>query len=250
MSRRATTRDRIRSALATAAVIGAIGYGFIAGLSVPVTSIVTSGMQVFDVTPKPPPPPVRKEKPQPVVSRKPEGAASPPNLTAKATEIVAPPPPIPIPQPPVVTSTTPDVGAATHSGAAPVAGPGSGAGGTGSGTGSGRSGSGGGDGGTPIELLSGHLKSAMLPKALLKSGARGTVYLSFVVGVKGRVTSCVVTHSSGSAMLDTATCNLIERELRYRPATDASGRKIPQTVTGQQEWEVYGADGDDNPPDD
>jgi protein TonB len=62
------------------------------------------------------------------------------------------------------------------------------------------------------------------------------VHLRFVVGTSGRVTGCTVTRSSGNAELDSTTCRLIMRRLRYRPATNAEGRPIPATVVGKHEW--------------
>ena len=64
------------------------------------------------------------------------------------------------------------------------------------------------------------------------------MHLRFIVGTNGRVTDCAVTRSSGNAELDTATCRLIKRRLRYRPARDAQGRPIPAAIVGKQEWTV------------
>jgi len=54
----------------------------------------------------------------------------------------------------------------------------------------------------------------------------------------GRVRDCVVTRSSGHRDLDAATCPLLERSLRYRPARDANGRPIAETIRGQQDWQL------------
>ncbi|HVF94146.1 MAG TPA: TonB family protein [Sphingomonas sp.] len=131
-------------------------------------------------------------------------------------------------------------GAEPSTGAAPVPGPGSGAGGVGIGTGSGGAGDGDGAGGgvTPLRWRSGELEDDDLPR-WVPEGFSGTVHLRFTVGVKGRVTDCTVTRSSGIADLDALTCRLIVKRLRYRPTLDRSGRPVPDIVTGEQTWTAY-----------
>ncbi|HYD38320.1 MAG TPA: energy transducer TonB, partial [Allosphingosinicella sp.] len=54
----------------------------------------------------------------------------------------------------------------------------------------------------------------------------------------GRVSDCKVTRSSGSPALDSVTCRLIVARFRYRPARDAEGRPIAETISGEHVWEV------------
>jgi protein TonB len=58
----------------------------------------------------------------------------------------------------------------------------------------------------------------------------------YVVGTDGRVSGCRVTRSSGHAELDATTCRLIEQRFRYRPARDAAGRPVPETVSRTFDW--------------
>ena len=53
------------------------------------------------------------------------------------------------------------------------------------------------------------------PAAALRAKAQGTTEVRVTVGPDGRVTGCVVTENSGSAVLDAATCRI----LRSAPAT-------------------------------
>ena len=69
---------------------------------------------------------------------------------------------------------------------------------------------------------------------------RGWVGVRFVVQPSGRVTGCSVTRPSGDADLDGTTCRMIERRFRYRPARDASGNPIAETVTTAFEWTPTG----------
>lgn len=233
-------RSRVRGAAAAIAVEALLAALLFAGLRAQtvVRPDPDASLLRFDVPP-PPPPPV----PEPAKRRaapKAEGAAAPPNRVSKATEVVAPPPPIVLQPPPLVTAPMPATARDSSSGAAPVAGPGTGAGGAGEGTGSGGRGNGpGGGGGEPLHWIGGRITDADYPRAAFDAGASGTVGLRFVVGVKGRVTDCTVTRSSGNRDLDETTCTLIRKRFRYIPSRDATGRPYADTVTGEHRWDLY-----------
>ena len=242
-------RGRMASVVAVIVIHLALGLALLRGLGVELPRAVGDTLTTFNVIPPPPPPPERKVEPEHRASPRKEGAASPPNLRAKATPIVAPPPIVPpILPPPVVSAPVAGIGAAASAGAAPVRGPGSGSGGIGNGTGSGGAGNGdGGGGGSPLRLLS---EKVRFPNDIPYRGIeRETVQLVFTVGVKGRVTDCRVTVPSGNGPLDRVVCDSIRRGLRYRPATDAQGRPVPTEVDGEQTWETYRhGDTDDDDP--
>ena len=236
----ATTQDRLRSALGAGALVGLIGYGLIVGLAPHLTRTLTEDLKVVALLPDAPPPP-----PDPVPARKEaekrkEAAAAPPNLKSKATEIVAPPPPIVLRQPdPVVVAPVAGLGNQASAGAALVAGPGTGSGGQGNGLGSGDGGDGdGGGGGTEAELISNKLRYKDLPRDLWDAHAGGTVTYRATIGINGRLSDCRIARSSGNARLDAATCVLALQHVRFRPARDASGRKVADTALFEQEWTV------------
>jgi protein TonB len=223
-----------------AVLVALIGYGLILGLGVDIQHRLVDDLTVISVLPDPPPP-----KPDPVPAKKQaqkrkEAAAAPPNLKAKATEIVAPPPPIVLRQPPpVVVAPIAGIGNAPSSGAAPIAGPGTGAGGKGNGLGSGTGGDGdGGGGGTDAELVSNELRYTDLPRALWDAKAAGLVTYRATIGVNGRLSDCSIVKSSGNRALDAATCTLALQHVRFRPARDASGRKVADSALFEQEWTV------------
>lgn len=232
-------RERMTGAAGAALVCAMIGYVLIAGLRVGFPRAVSDPLALFALSPPPPaPPPVPQRK----KSVEPEGAASPANLRATPTELVAPPPPIPLPPPPLAAAPKAGLGTAPSAGAAPVPGPGTGAGGQGNGSGSGNSGDGSGGGGeTPLRWIKGSIRDSDYPRAALKAGISGTVGLRFTVGVTGRVTSCTVTRSSGNRELDTTTCTLIMKRFRYIPTRNARGEAIPDEVTGEHVWETLPA---------
>ena len=236
----ASRQDRIIGAGGAAVLVGLIGYGLVMGLGVDFQRRVVEDLKVISVLPDSPPP-----KPDPVpapkkAEKRKEAAASPPNLKAKATELVAPPPPIVLRQPPpVVVAPIAGIGAERSTGSAAIAGPGTGSGGQGNGTGSGDSGDGdGGGGGTDAELISNELRYRDLPRDVYESQAAGMVTYRATIGVNGRLSDCRIVRSSGNRALDASTCALALQHVRFRPARDASGRKVADSALFEQEWTV------------
>jgi protein TonB len=229
-------RERAGAAAGAVLVQLVLGYVLIVGLAGGVARVRDAGLAAFDVVTPPPPPPADPVRPEAARHRA-EGAAAPPNLRATPSEVVAP---VETPaEQPVAAAPIAGAGSAPAAGASNVPGPGTGAGGSGNGTGSGGAGEGDGEGGTPLRWKSGRIKESDYPREALRAGVSGTVHLRFTVGVKGRVTDCTVTQSSGSALLDATTCRLIIARFRYEPSRDAAGRPVPDEVTGEHEWETW-----------
>lgn len=63
------------------------------------------------------------------------------------------------------------------------------------------------------------------PSDALRKGQQGNVIVAFDITVAGRATNCVVESSSGSPSLDRVPCRLLERNARFKPASDGSGPK-------------------------
>lgn len=242
-----SSKSRITAGVVAIALQALLGYALILGLAVHSPGAVPGGLKLFAVAPKPPPPP--RIVPRPIKAHRPRGAAAPPNLKAKATEIVAPPPIVPpVLPPPVIAATTAGLGSQARAGAAPVAGPGSGAGGQGNGTGAGGAGDGeGGDDETPPRWRKGRIGYSDYPQAALDAGVGGVVSIRYVVRTNGRVTDCRVTRSSGNAELDQATCRLIEQRFRFDPSRDADGRPVDSMLVENHEWTPHPDPGDAEP---
>ncbi len=244
-------QDRIKSVIGVAAFHVLLGYAFVTGLGVDVAAAVDDQLKVFSIPVEPPPPPIQeaippKEKTKEKAPRlkpapkDPEGAAAPPNIKSRPTEIVAPEPEIRLPvPPPVVAAPIAGPGAAATSGNAPVIGPGTGAGGVGTGTGSGRYGNGGGGGGGAglargPRLIRADVRGSDYPRSAVDF--EGTVYMRFLISPEGRISRCVVTRSSGHQGMDRETCLVMQKRLRYRPARDIYGRPVPAWMEGEQQW--------------
>ena len=234
-----TNRDRIRSAIGVAVCHALLGYALITGLAPGGVARAGDALKLFDVSAEPPPPPRRDPAPA-EAAPDPEGAAAPPNLAARPAPVVAPPPKIPLDLPtPVAAAPSPGPGTDASAGASDRAGPGSGSDGRGAGTGSGRAGGGAGGGGglaARPRLVAGRILDSDYPRRASEARIGGTVIVRFTVGADGRPGGCAVARSSGHADLDAATCRLIERRFRYRPARDAQGRPVPAEMGWKQSW--------------
>lgn len=76
------------------------------------------------------------------------------------------------------------------------------------------------------------------PVAALRAGLEGTTGFRIAVDGEGRVSSCVIISSSGHAVLDHATCELVTRRARFTPAVDASGRPVVSHFSSRIRWEL------------
>jgi protein TonB len=235
-------QDRLKAAVGVAAFHALLGYAFVTGLAVDFAHGVADDLKIFDVPEAPPPPPADKSVPAKVKAEAPEGAASPPSLTAKATPLVAPPPKVQLdlPPPPIVTSPkpAPALGNDRSTGASDIDGPGTGSGGEGAGTGSGGRGSGTGGGiAERAKRVSGSISGATdYPRAARRGRIEGSVSVRFTVGIDGSVSGCRVTRSSANDELEATTCRLVERRFRYEPARNAEGRPVPEVVSRTFDW--------------
>jgi TonB family protein len=89
---------------------------------------------------------------------------------------------------------------------------------------------------SPPRLRSGSISTSDYPERARRDGAEGAVAAQLVVGTEGRVTGCSILRSSGSAVLDSATCKLFTDRFRYEPALDSQGNPIVDTVQQTVNW--------------
>lgn len=74
------------------------------------------------------------------------------------------------------------------------------------------------------------------PVEALRNSEQGTVVSRLKIDEAGKVVSCVVASSSGSAALDQATCRIALERVRYRPARDSDGHAVASEVTFRVRW--------------
>jgi periplasmic protein TonB len=68
-------------------------------------------------------------------------------------------------------------------------------------------------------------------------GTRGVVSVVLTIDPGGRVVSCGIQQSSGQAVLDMYTCNILRRRSRFTPAMDSNGNAVTGTVKAQVDWD-------------
>ena len=90
---------------------------------------------------------------------------------------------------------------------------------------------------TQAREISGGITADDYPAAALRAEQQGTVRVRYDIGVDGRVAACTVMASSGSAALDSATCQLLTRRYRYRPAT-RGGVPVASSMTRRITWRL------------
>jgi protein TonB len=62
-------------------------------------------------------------------------------------------------------------------------------------------------------------------------GEEGSVRAELEIDTSGRVAKCNILQSSGHALLDEATCRILQRRARFTPARDVDGKAVPDRVT-------------------
>lgn len=210
--------SRIGAIVIVALIHLALGYAFVTGLAYKYVKKAAEQLNTFDVEEPPPPPP--DEPPPP-----------PPDIKLEPPPVVAPPPIVRNPNPPPVVITTvrtpPPVFIPTPRAAPPPPPPAppppppriSQAAGL---------------RGNPGQFFG----PDAYPASAQRAGEEGRVVAKLTVGTDGRVTDCVVTTSSGSSALDSATCRIARSRVRYTPAKDQDGRPIQSNATIPVVWRL------------
>ena len=90
----------------------------------------------------------------------------------------------------------------------------------------------------PVNNLASLFSNGDYPAEAIRNRQQGTVSFRLTAGENGRVTGCVITGSSGSSLLDSTTCGILVSRARFKPATDASGKPVPDTFTGRIVWRL------------
>jgi protein TonB len=86
--------------------------------------------------------------------------------------------------------------------------------------------------------LGSYVSDADYPTDAIRREEQGATRFKLAVGPDGRVTSCTVTASSGSAALDLATCRLMKSRARFAPARDSSGNAVADAVSSMIVWRL------------
>lgn len=86
------------------------------------------------------------------------------------------------------------------------------------------------------------IKSDDYPSRAAREEREGTVRFSARVSPNGRVEDCSIVNSSGHDDLDEATCKLIARRARFKPALDDSGGEVVSYYSSSVRWSLGGTE--------
>ena len=87
-------------------------------------------------------------------------------------------------------------------------------------------------------LKSGAMTADDYPIEALRNEVEGSVYVSFDIAADGRAHACRVERSSGFAVLDAATCRIVDTRYRLEPARDSEGRALPIRAEQWVKWQL------------
>jgi TonB family protein len=86
--------------------------------------------------------------------------------------------------------------------------------------------------------LASYIRSKDYPKQAVRAGQQGTTAFVLLVGKEGRVPKCHVLETSGSALLDKATCSVLVERARFVPARDAAGKNVRSVTSARITWRL------------
>ena len=88
----------------------------------------------------------------------------------------------------------------------------------------------------PRQPLAALISPMDYPPTAVAAREQGKVAMSLSINEVGRTADCRITASSGSALLDRASCSIIARRARFHPAVDADGKPVAGRYEHQIDW--------------
>lgn len=90
----------------------------------------------------------------------------------------------------------------------------------------------------PVAPLHSYIASDDYPIDAIRKDEQGTVEFLLTIGVDGAPTDCVVTSSSGSSSLDSASCRIMMERARFQPAKNVAGKVTVGTYASKITWRL------------
>lgn len=205
--------SRTISIIIVALIHAVLGYAFVTGLGMKYVKKAAEQLNVIDVKEEPPPPDEEPPPPPPDQPVEPPPVVAPPPIVqtpvqAPPIQTVRTPPPVFNPVPVAAPPPPPPPPAIPASRAAPRSNPGS------------------------------WLSDADYPSRAQREERSGTAGFRLEIGADGRVTNCTVTSSTGHSDLDEATCRLLPKRARFKPAIGSDGHPTADTYNGRITWRL------------
>jgi len=76
------------------------------------------------------------------------------------------------------------------------------------------------------------------PTTALRSNTSGVVRFALTIDATGTPSGCEITATSNDAELDQATCDLLLKRARFKPATDATGKPARGRFSSSVRWQI------------
>jgi protein TonB len=86
--------------------------------------------------------------------------------------------------------------------------------------------------------LASYLTDDDYPKEAIRWEQQGTAAFRLTIDRGGMVSACLITSSSGSAILDETTCRILQMRARFTPARDRRGRAVEDVTEGRIMWRL------------
>lgn len=83
------------------------------------------------------------------------------------------------------------------------------------------------------------ITNADYPYEVQQAGTTGIVGFTLMVDAQGSVIGCQIEQSSGSTVLDTTTCKLLNTRARFKPARDNKGRATADRYASRVMWSTH-----------
>ena len=207
--RKQMSSNRFVAIVVVALIHVGLGYALVTGLAYNVAKKAMEDLKTFDVEDEPPPPPDEPPPPPEQIPDEPPPMVAPPPIVRTNT---APPPMVvtPVAPPPQITVAPPRPPAPPPPRVVEPA--------------------------RARANLASYVSNDDYPDAAIRNEESGTTGFRLDVGPDGRVSNCTVTSSSGSSSLDSTTCRLMRSRARFTPATNSSGAKVSDSVSGRIRW--------------
>ncbi|WP_338446687.1 energy transducer TonB [Pelagerythrobacter marensis] len=211
--------NRVVALIIVAIIHVLVGYALITGLAYEAVSQVVERVTTVDIEEPPPPEPEDEPPPPP----EPDTAPPPPVAPPPPINIAPAPPPIrtqptiPPPAPPVLRVPPPAPPAPPPPPPPPRVQPKS---------------------PEPRNNPGRWLTDSDYRSSWINREYSGTASFTLRVGTNGRVESCSITGGSAPQELKDATCDLVQRRARFRPATDGNGNEVVGSYSSTVRWQI------------
>lgn len=211
--------NRIVALIIVAIIHVLVGYALITGLAYEAVTQVVERVTTVDIDEPPPPEPEDEPPPPP----EPDTAPPPPVAPPPPISIAPAPPPIrtqptiPPPAPPVLRVPPPAPPAPPPPPPPPRVQP---------------------KAAEPRNNPGSWVTNSDYRSSWINREYSGTASFTVRVGSNGRVESCSVTGGTAPQELKDATCRLIERRARFRPATDGNGDEVAGSYSSTVRWQI------------